>query len=125
MFNYFNALSACYRRCSSQGEYYIKLFAIGKENPYELGEKTRSLLGFYYFRENQTSYENPKDRWNCYIIWFDFLWFSKGIEAYGQTPWEAIYKYATWVDEDEGDDETLHLGCRNYPVCDTEGCGEW
>jgi hypothetical protein len=40
MINYFNALSACYRRCSSQGEYYIKLFAIGKENPYELGEDT-------------------------------------------------------------------------------------
>ena len=91
MFNYFNALSACYRRCSSQGEYYIKLLAIGKENPYELGETTRSFLGFYYFRENHTSGENPKDQYNGYIIWFDFLWFSKGIEAYGPTPWEAIY----------------------------------
>jgi len=30
-----------------------------------------------------------------------------------------------FIDEDEGEDETLHLGCRNYPVCDTEGCGEW
>ena len=122
MFNYFNALSACYRRCSSQGEYYIKLLAIGNENPHELGEKTRSFLGFYYFRESLTL---CKEHDNVYIIWFDFLWFSKGIEAYGQTPWEAIYKYATWIEEDEGEDETLHLGCRNYPVCDTEGCGEW
>ncbi len=100
MINYFNALSACYRRCSSQGEYYIKLLAIGKENPYELGEKTRSFLGFYYFRERDHSYKNPKDWWNTYYIWFDFLWFSKGIECFGQTPWEAIYSYITWKEEE-------------------------
>jgi len=125
MINYFNALSACYRRCSSQGEYYIMLCCVGSEDPFSLGSRTRSLLGFYYFRESFKSHQNPEDRWNEYMMGVDFLWFRKSIECYGQTPWEAIYNYVTWKDEDKVDAETLHLGCRNYPVCDIEGCGEW
>ena len=26
---------------------------------------------------------------------------------------------------DHYEDADLHLGCRNWPVCDTEGCGAW
>jgi len=37
---------------------------------------------------------------------------------------EVVSKLHTFKDEDAYNEED-HLGCRNWPNCDTEGCGEW
>tara|TARA_R110000822_G_scaffold202258_1_gene339278 strand:- start:136 stop:522 length:387 start_codon:yes stop_codon:yes gene_type:complete len=123
---YFTLLSSCARNCKYQSELFLKLGTVGNEYLYELGERTRSFLGFYFWIDKNSSWseDNETDEWNTYILSFDLLWFQVVFEMYGRSLLKAAWRHITWKEE-EPEDRNFdpHLGCQNWPVCDTEGCG--
>ena len=123
---YFTLLSSCARNCKAQSELFLKLGTIGNEYLYQLGEQTRSFLGFYFWidKDSPWSVDNDTDKWNTYILSFDLLWFQIVFEMYGKTFLKAAWRHITWKkEEEEHEDYDSHLGCQNWPVCDLEGCG--
>jgi len=123
---YFTLLSSCARNSKYQSELFLKLGTVGNEYLYELGERTRSFLGFYFWIDKGSVWSGddvPKDL-NTYILSFDLLWFQIVFEMYGKTLLKAAWRHITWKkEEEEHEDDDAHLGCQNWPVCDTEGCG--
>ena len=122
---YFTLLSSCARNCKYQTEFFLKLGTVGNEYLYELGERTRSFLGFYFWIDKNSAWseDNNPEEWNTYVVSFDLLWFKAAFEMYGKTLLKAAWRHITWKKEEEHEDYDSHLGCQNWPVCDLEGCG--
>ena len=119
---YFTLLSACARNCEQQAECFLKLFTVGNERLFELGEATRSLIGFYFWVDKDVEWTGKENPTHEYVISFDLFWFHKQWELYGKTFKHAIKNYITWKEEEQDGDEA-HLSCQNWPNCDTVGCG--
>ena len=93
---YFTLLSSCARSCKRQAECFFKLFTVGNEHLYELGDETRSLFGFYFWIDKDIEWTGEENATREYVISFDLFWFNKRWELYGKTFREAVKNYITW-----------------------------
>ena len=65
------------------------------------------------------------------IILIECMYLTSGsVKVYKDNKKVIPLKLGSFEDDDEflslnEQEEAKHLGCRNWPNCDTEGCGEW